>query len=516
MTEWQKRLATISAVLAMVLGIIDSNIVAAAAWPIAKSLDPAHGLEYLPWLVAAYAIAATVTQPLYGKLYDLYGPKRIFLFSLALFLAGSALCGAAQTMGQLIFFRGVQGLGGGGLMSVTLVVVLSLWPPKEADSSGRGGSGGAGAGMGGVMTGIGIVVGPLLGGVITDNWSWRWIFFVNLPLGLVAWALCLWGLRLPKPTGTARIDFVGAGLISGATVALLLVTQWGGREFAWDSSEILALLAAGAVLLIAFLIRQGLVRQGALGRLVAKEPIFPLTLFANKVFRVASLQQFISGMVTIGSVVYITIYLQAVQHIPATQAGLHLLPMALGMTVAAIIAGRLVAQPGMFRNVMVAGMATVALALGLMSLLKADTSFWLINLYLLVLGAGLGQVLGLALLAVQKDAPAGQLGVSITSIRFSQTLGGAVGSAVFGTILTRAYTSGLPPELASTGGEAGLNLSRMGALSEAARHQVVEALVGAIDTVFRVGLVVALVAVVVTFFLPEPRRAVQPDRTAAV
>ncbi|MFI1095899.1 MFS transporter [Streptomyces sp. NPDC020917] len=502
MTLTQMRLATIGAVLSMILGIVDSNIVATAAWPITKSLDPVHGLDLLPWLITAYALAATVTQPMYGKLTDVYGPKKVYLFSLATFLVGSALCGIAQNMQELIAFRALQGIGGGGLMSVTLVVVLSIWPPKTTSSGGS--TGGGGAGMGGVMTGVCIVVGPLAGGFLTEHFSWRWIFYVNLPLGLIALALGTLCLKLPVSSDRHPIDYTGALLIAAATSALLLVTEWGGTEHAWGSPVIVLLILGGAVLLVAFLLRQGL-----WPRIAAKEPLFPLSLFRNPVFRLASPQQFISGMVTMGSVVYVALYLQAAQGVKPTLAGVHLLPMAFGMIISAVVAGRLIRRPGRFRLVMVIGTVMVMAAFALLSRLHPDTSVWVANLDLLLLGAGLGMVLGMALLAVQVSVPREQLGVAITSVRFSQTLGGAVGSAVFGTILAREFASRVPDDLkGGSGGRSGIALLQT--LTGQARQTVVDALVGATDRVFVSGAGIAALAVLITLFFREPRPATAP------
>jgi len=368
--------------------------------------------------------------------------------------------------------------------------------------------------MGGVMAGIGIVVGPFLGGLINDQLSWRWIFYINLPLGLLSFVLAVTCLRLPVRQTSQRVDFVGAGLIAGAASALLLVTEWGGRRYAWTSATVLLIIAAGLVLLAAFLVRQGIFPRGGWRRFIAPEPIFPLSLFRNRVFRVASPVEFLAGMVTIGAVVYVALYLQAAQNIAPTKAGLHLIPMAVGMMLSAIVAGRLAGRSGRYRRVMMTGMVTVAIGLGLLSRLEAGTSAWVVNAYLFVFGAGLGQVLGLALTAVQLAAPEGQTGVAITAIRFSQTLGGAIGSAVLGSVLVRAYSSRAPVDASAGGGE--VSATRIQSLPPAIRPKAIDALVFATDRVFLTGMVIAVLALALLLFLPQPRRMVRPASDAVI
>ncbi|RKN47492.1 MFS transporter [Micromonospora endolithica] len=509
MTVIQMRLATIGAVIAMVLGIIDTNVLATAVWPIATSLDPENGLQTFPWVITAYALAATVTQPLYGKLVDLHGPKRIFLFSLATFLIGSAACGLAQTMGQLIAFRAVQGVGGGGLMGVTLIMIMAIWPPEKTEEGGS--SGGSGVGMGGVMVGVGVVVGPLVGGVIVDHLSWPWVFYVNVPLGIISWVLIATCLHLPDKESRERVDYLGAGLIAAGASAMLLIAEWGGRNYAWSSPQVVLLVVLAIVLMVTFLLRQGLVRRGALGRFAASDPIFPLTLFRNRVFRVASPQEFFAGMVITGSIVYVSLYLQAARGVDAVGAGLYLLPMALGMTVSGVAAGRFVRKPGRFKMLMVSGMGLVTVAMGLLSLLDVGTSTWQISVYLFLLGAGLGQVVGLALVAVQLTAPEEQMGVAITSVRLSQMLGGAIGSAIFGTVLARIYAANLPPALAATAESGEASAANLEAVPEAARPAVIDAVVAGTSGVFLTAAGIALLTAAITyFFFPEPTQAPAP------
>src|SRR6185437_9681896 len=236
MTERQKKLALLACLLTIVLAILDQNIVSAATVKIVRDLDPVHGLERLPWLVTAYGLAATAALPLYGKLCDVYGAKRVFVAAIAVFLAGSALCGMAQSMAELIAFRAVQGIGGGGLMSVTMVVIAQM-----ADAKKRAGQ----SGMAGLVAGLGMVVGPLVGGLLADSASWRWIFYVNLPLGAVALTIAATALHLPVHGRRHRIDFFGAGLVAAAASVLLLITEWGGRSYPWSSARIVGLIALG-------------------------------------------------------------------------------------------------------------------------------------------------------------------------------------------------------------------------------------------------------------------------------
>jgi EmrB/QacA subfamily drug resistance transporter len=476
MTETRRKLALLGCLFTIVLAILDQNIVSAAAVPIVRDLDPVHGLSRLPWLITAYALAATAVLPLYGKLCDVFGAKPVYLTTVAVFLAGSALCGLARNMPELIAFRALQGVGGGGLMSVTMVVLAQLSTPDR-----RAGAGG----LGGIVAGVGLVIGPLVGGVLADHAGWRWIFYVNLPLGVLILANAVTVLHLPRYGERHRIDFLGAGLAAAAAVVLLLVTEWGGREYAWASPAILGLAGGGAVLLALFVWRE----------LAAAEPILPLSLLANRTLRVALPVQLLAGAALLGSVVYVLVYLQVARAVPAADAGLYLIPMALGMTVAGTVSGRLIARAWSARTFLISGTAIVAAAIGLLGLLRADTPWWVLGAELFLLGAGLGQLIGLLVVLAQKAVPPGQLGVATTAVRFAQTLGGAFGAALFGTVLTRALTARLP---------AGpVDATRIRTLGPDA----VPAFVAAIDVVFRSASAVMVVAFVLALFLREPSRS---------
>jgi EmrB/QacA subfamily drug resistance transporter len=470
MTERQRKLALLACLLTIVLAILDQNIVSAATVKIVRDLDPAHGLELLPWLVTAYALAATAALPLYGKLCDVYGAKRVFIGAIAVFLAGSALCGMAQTMAELIAFRAVQGIGGGGLMSITMVVIAQM-----ADAKKRAGQ----SGMAGLVAGLGMVVGPLVGGLLADSASWRWIFYVNLPLGAVALAVAATALHLPVHGRRHRIDFLGAGLVAAAASVLLLITEWGGRSYAWSSARIVGLIALGLCLIALFLWRQA----------TAAEPILPLSLFRNATLRVAIPVQALIGVAMTGSIVYVMVYLQVVRGIPATRAGLYLIPMALGMTLAGTVAGRLMARDWPVKWFVIAGSACVCLGTLALGTVGVGTPSWRIWLALFVFGTGLGQLLGQLIIVSQQAVPLRLLGVTTTAVRFGQTLGGAFGAAVFGTVLTRVYSAKAP------GGVA------LDAVPAALRPQALAAFVSAIDVVFLGAAGVAVVMLVLALRL---------------
>jgi EmrB/QacA subfamily drug resistance transporter len=488
MSEGQKRLALIGCLITILLAILDQNIVSTASVVIVRDLDPVDGLARLPWLITVYALAATAALPLYGKLCDVYGAKYVYLGAIATFLAGSALCGAAQSMTWLIGCRAVQGLGGGGLMSVTMVVMAHLAPPEERAEKG---------GMGGIVAGLGLVIGPLIGGLFADHLGWRWIFYVNLPFGLFVLLTGAKALRLGDGGERHRIDYLGALLIGAASIALLLICQWGGRDHAWGSPTILGLVAA-AVLLIA-----GLVAR----QLTAAEPILPRGLFRNVTTRLALPLQFLSGFGGFGGpIVYTMIYLQSARGVTAANAGLYLIPMALGMTVSGLVAGRLAARGAGIKGFLVAGTAISALAIGLLALLRPGTTTAELCAILFLLGTGLGQVVGLVIMIVQNAVPVTLLGAATTAIRFAQTLGSAFGTAVLGVILTRVVSAA---HVTTT------DATTLAALPPGERHRVVDALVSGVDVVFAAASGVMLVAVVLTALL-KVRQARQAAPEAAV
>ncbi|RKT10930.1 EmrB/QacA subfamily drug resistance transporter [Streptomyces sp. 1114.5] len=457
MTPARRRLGMMLCLVTIVLAVLDMNIVSAATVPIVRDLDPVHGVDRLPWLVSAFALAATALLPLYGKLCDVHGAKRVLLGAVGTFLVGSALCGAAQTMGQLIAFRAVQGIGGGGLMSVTMVVIAQLKEPEE-----RGG--GKGGAMGGIVAGLGMAIGPLIGALFTDHLSWRWIFYVNLPLGLVVLAGVALVVKLPSAAGRRRLDFPGAALAAAFATGLLLVTEWGGKDYGWASPVILGLGAATLAVLALFLWRQS----------TAAEPVLPLSLFRIRVVRLGFAIQGLVGMGMTGSIMFVMLYLQIARGVAPTAASLYLIPMAAGMTAVGLLTGRLVSRGHSSRTFLVAGAGCSALALALLALSGPATGLWAVCLELALLGGGLGQLIGQLIAEVQQAAPAHQLGVATTGVRFFQTLGSALGAALFGTVLARVFEAG----------ESGRTLDAVRTLTGAAREHALGSFTDAVDVVF--------------------------------
>ncbi|MEU4877402.1 MFS transporter [Streptomyces sp. NPDC021608] len=473
MTDTQRRIGFLVCLVTIVLAVLDLQIVSAATVPIVRDLDPAHGIDRIPWLVSAFSLASAAVLPLYGKLCDVLGAKRVFLGAVGSFLVGSALCGAAQSLGQLIAARAVQGIGAGGLMSVTMVVIAELRGPGEKDAKG--------AGVGGVVAGGGMAVGPWIGGLLADHASWRWIFYVNLPLGAAVLVAAALALDLPRHSRSRRVDFLGAGLAAAFSTALLLVTEWGGKQYAWTSPQIVALALASAVALGLFLRRQT----------TAAEPILPLSLFRVPELRWGFAIQGLMGAAMVGSMYYVMVYLQVARGIASSSAGLYLLPMALGMTAVGIVSARLAARGWAERTFAIAGSAIAAVAFLFLATLGTDTSLWLLRAYLLLIGTGFGLLLGQLIPLVQDAAPRHQLGVATTGVRFFQTLGTALGAALFGTLITRLYDG--PGQLTSLAG--------------AARPAALESYVSAMDTVFLCGSGLMAVCVVLAVLLPTSRPA---------
>jgi EmrB/QacA subfamily drug resistance transporter len=416
--------------LAVLLAALDQTIVATALPTIVGEL---HGLEHMSWAVTAYLLAATIGLIVYGKLGDQFGRKPVFVLAILVFLLGSALAGLAQTMGQLIAFRALQGIGGGGLTIGAQAIVGEFIAPRE-----RGRYLGAFFGMFGLAS----VAGPLLGGYLTDAWSWRWCFYINLPLGAVTLAIVTAVLPLPRHPTRPHLDYLGAALLAAAVTCMLLVTSWGGTRYAWASPTIIALGVAAAVLLGGFVLAE---RR-------APEPVVPLRPFRSRVFNVANGLGLVIGVVLFGTIVYVPAFFQMAQGVSATQAGLRMLPMMAGLLAAAVWAGQRISATGTYKRFPIAGMASGAAGLALLSRLGADTPYPLAASFLLVLGVGMGLSMQVIVLAIQNDAPPGDLGAATSATNFLRQLGGSFGTAAFGAVFASRLADQLAARLPADAG----------------------------------------------------------------
>jgi EmrB/QacA subfamily drug resistance transporter len=479
--------------LALLLAALDQTIVATALPKIAQDLN---GLSKLSWVATAYLLTSAVVTPLYGKISDMFGRKKLFMVAITIFLIGSALCGLSQNMDQLIFFRGLQGIGGGGLMTMILTIVGDVVPPRQR---------GRYQGYFGAVFGISSVVGPLLGGYLTDNLSWRWIFYVNIPLGIVALLVVAARLHLVVRKSPHRIDFAGALVLAASTVALLLGTVWGGNQYPWGSTTIIGLLGGGALGILLFILIES----------KAAEPIIPLRLFKNDIFRVSTLLSLISGMVMFATIIYLPEYQQIVRGYSATKSGLLLLPLVLGLLVAVTTSGRLISKMGRYRMFPIIGTIILAVGLYLLSHVGVDTSQLELSGWMLVAGAGIGMFLQVMTLAVQNSVSRADLGSATSTVIFFRNMGSSFGTAIFGSILISRLTFHLRQLLPSspiTNSINGNNLqagaAQLAKLPPAIRGDILEAFARSFHDIFLWGIPLALLAFVVALFLREqPLRA---------
>lgn len=480
--------------LALALSALDQNIVGTALPRIVNDLG---GLTHLSWVVTAFLLTSTTTAPIYGKLSDLYGRKPLFFAAISIFLAGSVLCGVAATMAQLILFRGVQGLGAGGLLTLSQTTIADLVSPRER---------GRYQGMFVAVFAVSSVAGPLLGGFITDALSWRWIFFVNLPVGLAAFLLIQVGLHRPHRAVAHRIDYAGATLLTAGTSCLLLLLSWGGERHPWLSPTILS-LSLSTCLLYAIFIR--VERR-------AKEPMIAPRLFRNPVFLVATAGIGLTFMALMGALIFLPLYLQLVLGVSAAKAGLLMSPMMAGVVVSSVVGGRLVSVTGRYKVFPVAGLVAASAAFVSVSrvALTGGGIAWLVA-SLVTLGLGLGLVMPNLTVAIQNAVDRSDLGVATASLTFFRSLGGALGAAISGTILTSRLSSLLPGSWSALSAGPPAQVSHGGghALpSISAPPLVVEAYRQAIGTTFLFGAAVAMIALLVVVLLPElPLRGNLPD-----
>jgi EmrB/QacA subfamily drug resistance transporter len=477
--------------LGMFLAALDQTIVATALPTIVGDLG---GLEHLAWVVTAYLLAGTISTPIWGKLGDLFGRKRMFQLAIAIFLVGSVLSGLATSMLQLVAFRALQGLGGGALIVLAQAIIADVVSPRER---------GRYQGYFGALFASASVGGPLIGGFLTDHLSWRWVFYVNIPVGIAALLVTSAVLPASAVRSRARIDYKGAALLASAITCLVLMTTWGGTQYAWGSSTIIGLGLASAVLVGAFI---------AVERR-AEEPMLPLTLFRSSVFSVSSGMSFVFGVAMFGCIAFLPLFLQIAGGATATSSGLLMLPLVLGMLSASITSGQIVTRTGRYRRLPTIGAGVAAVGLLLLSTMDAGTSRVTSGFFMVLVGAGLGFSMQVLVVATQNAVPVRDLGVATSSVNFFRSVGGSVGVALFGALFNSRLASTLAgsPQLASLSGQS-LTPQAIEALPAGARASFVTGFAGAITDVFLIAVPVMLVAFGVSFLLRDvPLRAHSGD-----
>lgn len=478
--------------LAMLLAALDQTIVATALPRIATDL---HGLNKLSWVATAYLLTSAISTPLYGKISDQFGRKKIFMFAIVLFLVGSALCGLSQTMNQLVAFRALQGIGAGGLMSLSMTIVGDVVSPRQR---------GKYLGYFGAVFAISSVAGPLLGGFFTDSLSWRWVFYVNLPLGIIALSVIATRLHLPVRRNAHRIDYVGAILLAATVVPIILGTVWGGVTYPWGSHTIVGLFAGAILAGLVFIFWEH----------KAPEAILPMHLFKNDIFSVSVILSLLAGVALFAAILFIPEYQQIVRGYSAVKSGLLLLPMVGGMMVMLVTSGRLITKFGHYRIFPIIGTFITAIGMWLFSHLTLHTTQLELSLWMIVLGIGIGSFMQVMTLAVQNSVPRSELGVATASATFFRSMGSSLGGAVFGAILTNrlAYhlkqllphgsLSGSVSSLSSSV-ETGATPTFINKLPPTISHDIYQAFVLSFHDMFLIGIPVILLAFVAALFLRE-------------
>jgi len=411
--------------LAIMLAMLDQLVVSTALPRIVGDLG---GVTHLSWVVTAYVLASTVTTPLYGKLGDQYGRKRWLMIAIVIFLAGSALSGLAHSMDQLIAFRALQGLGAGGLLTGAIATIGDLVSPRER-----------GQYMGyimGVMT-LAMIAGPLVGGYITENFSWRWIFYINMPIGGAALVYLAATMHLPRHRVKHKIDYVGAITLAIAATSIILMTTWGGTQYAWGSVQVLGLIVLAILSTAAFLAVEAR----------AAEPILPLGVFRNRNFSVAVAMSFLLGLALFGTLTFLPLYQQTVQHLSPTASGLMLIPMMLGSTVTALISGQVTTKTGRYKVLPIIGAGMMTLGMYLLTGLGLHTSLVTMGFYFAVIGLGMGFLMQITTLVAQNSVAPQEMGVASSSRTFFQQIGGSIGVAAFGAVFARRLVESLTAHL---------------------------------------------------------------------
>jgi EmrB/QacA subfamily drug resistance transporter len=480
--------------MGMFLAALDQTIVSTALPTIVGDF---HHSNLLSWVITSYLLASTASTPIWGKAGDLYGRKRVFQLAILVFLIASALCGLSRNIFELIAFRGLQGIGGGGLLSLAFAIIGDVIPPRER---------GRYQGYFGAVFGVSSIVGPLAGGFAVDHLTWRYIFYVNLPLGIAALMVTNRVLRLPVRKREVKIDWSGAILLVTGVSCLLLATQLGGITYPWASGQIIGLFVLGALVLAGFALREA----------VAPEPILPLGLFRLRIFTVSNIISFVSGVAMFGALAFLPQYLQLVHGVSATESGLLLLPLLVGLLAMSISSGIYISRTGRYRWFPLAGTIIVTIGLALLSRLGAHTSLTIVSLDILVFGIGLGLFMQVLTLVVQNAVPMKELGVATSSVTFFRSMGGAIGASALGAVLTAGIIAELPrylpPAALAVGGNkvgkligSPAQLDALKRTHPALHEGIIQAYSHAFDRLFVVAVPVSILSVIVALFINQVR-----------